>query len=179
MCGPIKCITLVGVFLGFSHSLSSFLLFLLLLLLLLFLLSSFIIIGGLSHGCFFKEKYAYNSSAHAACYISSHPATFFFCKNIPYLIGRLLSALLCDFLARFCLYITTYADLRGYAQGKQGIFGTDAGDGRCAKRAGLAAWTRLITGTDQGTTGEAGPEGKLLASTAVRQRGGETKACSQ
>ena len=44
-----------------------------------------------------------------------------------------------------------YADLRGYAQGKQGVFGTDAGDGRCAKRAGQAAWTRLITGTDQGT----------------------------
>jgi hypothetical protein len=72
-----------------------------------------------------------------------------------------------------------YADLRGYAQGKQGVFDTDAGDGRCVKRAGLAAWTRLITGTDQGTTGEAGPEGKLLASAAVRRRGRETKACSR
>jgi hypothetical protein len=44
---------------------------------------------------------------------------------------------------------------------------------------GQAAWTRLITGTDQGTTGEAGPDGKLLASAAVRRRGGETKACSR
>jgi hypothetical protein len=58
------------------------------------------------------------------------------------------------------------ADLRGYAQGKQGVFDTDAGD-RCVKRAGLAAWIRLITGTEQGTTGEAGPEGKLFASAAV------------
>jgi hypothetical protein len=44
-----------------------------------------------------------------------------------------------------------YADLGGYAQGKQGVFGTDAGDGRCAQRAGLAAWTRLIIGTEQGS----------------------------
>ena len=43
---------------------------------------------------------------------------------------------------------------------------------------GQAAWTRLITATDQETTGETGPDGKLLASAAVRRRGGETKACS-
>ena len=35
-----------------------------------------------------------------------------------------------------------YANLRGYAQGKQGVFGTDAGDGRCAKRAGTGLITR-------------------------------------
>ncbi len=49
----------------------------------------------------------------------------------------------------------------------------------CKKGRGQAAWTRLITGTDQGTKGEAGPDGKLLASAAVRRRGGETKACSR
>ncbi len=32
-----------------------------------------------------------------------------------------------------------HADLRGYAQGKQGVFDTDAGDGRCVQRVGLAA----------------------------------------
>ncbi len=47
-----------------------------------------------------------------------------------------------------------------------------------SRRSEHPPWTRLITGTDQGTTGEAGPEGKLLASAAVRRRGRETKACS-
>jgi hypothetical protein len=46
-----------------------------------------------------------------------------------------------------------YADLRGYAQGKQGVFETlTLGTGECIE-AGLAAWIRLITGSEQGTTG--------------------------
>ncbi len=45
------------------------------------------------------------------------------------------------------------ADLREYAQGKQGVFETlMLGTGGCT-RAGLASWIRLITGTKQGTTG--------------------------
>ncbi len=44
------------------------------------------------------------------------------------------------------------AHLIGYAQGKKGVFETLEQE-REECEAGLAAWTRLITGTEQGTTG--------------------------
>jgi len=45
-----------------------------------------------------------------------------------------------------------YAPLIGYAQGEKGVFG-NTNRWRRSVVAGLAARTRLITGTEQGTTG--------------------------
>ncbi len=71
-----------------------------------------------------------------------------------------------------------YADLRGYAQGKQGLFETLTLGTGGVYWAGLAAWIRLITGTKQGRRDKPALK-KLLASAAVRRHCGETKACSQ
>ena len=51
------------------------------------------------------------------------------------------------------LTLRIYAPLIGYAQGEKGVFG-NTNRWRKSVEAGLAARTRLITGTKQGTTGK-------------------------